>query len=251
MPPVSPKMKAAMQTRRTDTSFEAPWALPPDLPWARFLRLLRRPDPPRGWLEAAALLDDLRRRPLLLRWVAQHPKAPAHLRARLLGRLPLRALAAIAHDASAHPQARAMSVERLLHGWPGLSMGERRSLALIAPQPLWRMAWRSPDAGVIRSLLLNARLSLESLIHLIQPPLTPVQADALGTGPHGTGPALGRQVLSAFDRTLAFPEHGLVLGQATPWIRGLSPEEAIEAAAAIADPALRRIVRSKAGTFLD
>src|SRR5690242_1392781 len=133
-------MIPGMQTRRANPSsgptFEAPWGLPPDLPWSRFLKLLRRAHPPRGWLEAAADLDDLRRRPLLLRWVAQHPKAPAHLRARLVARLPWRALAAVAHDASAHPQARAQSVERLLQGWPGLSLGERRSLALLAPAPL-------------------------------------------------------------------------------------------------------------------
>ena len=36
-----------------------PWALPPDVPWPRFLRLLRHTDPPRGWLEAAAELPEL------------------------------------------------------------------------------------------------------------------------------------------------------------------------------------------------
>ena len=244
-----------MQTPHTrlgaDPTFEAPWGLPPNLPWARFLRLLRRPDPPKGWLEAAAALDDLRRRPLLLRWVAQHPKASAHLRARLIARLPWRALAAVAHDASAHPQARAQSVERLLQGWPGLSLGERRSLALLAPPQLWRLAWRSPDPGVIRALAQNPRLGLEGLMRLVQAPFTPAQAEGLADSAWKDSAALAMQVLRAFDRTLAQPEPGLVLGQAAPWIRALAPEEAIEAAAGLGHPALRRIVRSRAEAFLD
>ena len=240
-----------MHTRPAPPTSEPPWGLPPDLPWARFLRLLRRPDPPRGWLEAAADLDDLRRRPLLLRWIAQHPKAPAHLRARLLGRLPWRALAAIAHDSSAHPQARAQSVERLVQSWPGLSMGERRSLALLAPQPLWRFAWRSPDAGVVRSLVQNPRLGLEGLLRLVHAPLTPAQAEALTASAWKDTTALAVQVLKAFDRTLGHPEPGLVLGQAAPWIRVLTSDDAIEAAAGLAHPALRRMVRSRAGAFPD
>ena len=87
------------------------WPLPPEIEWPRFLRLLRDPNPPRGWLEAAADLPDLRKRPLLLRWIAQHSKAPAHLRANLLPRLPWRALAAMAADSSAHPHAKTMAVE--------------------------------------------------------------------------------------------------------------------------------------------
>jgi hypothetical protein len=196
-------------------------------------------------------MDDLRRRPLLLRWIAQHPKAPAHLRARLMGRLPWRALAAVAQDASAHPQARAQSVERLVQGWPGFSMGERRSLALLAPRPLWQLAWKSPDAGVVGNLLLNPKLSLEGLLALIQPPLTPAQAVALPPSPWRDSVVLAMQVLRALDRTLALPEPGLVLGQAAPWIRGLGAEEAIEVAAGITHPALRRIIRSRAGSFLE
>ncbi|HEU4951131.1 MAG TPA: hypothetical protein VFT46_04225 [Holophagaceae bacterium] len=236
-----------MEIRRPVPSFEAPWGLPAELPWQRFLRLLRHPDPPRGWLEAAAALEDLRRRPLLLRWVAQHPKAPAHLRARLMGRLPWRALAAVAQDAAAHPQARAQSVERLLQGWPGLSLGERRSLAILAPPPLWRHAWRAPDAGVVLSLLQNPRLGLEALLGLVQAPFTPHQAEALPQSPWRESIILARQVLFAFDRTLQRPEPGLVLGQAAPWIRLLEADEAIEAAAALSHPALRRMVRNRAG----
>lgn len=237
-----------MQPRRADPSFEPPWGLPPDLPWARFLRLIRRPDPPRGWLEAAAGLEDLARRPLLLRWIAQHPKAPAHLRARLLGRLPWRALAAIAHDASAHPQARAQSVERLLQGWPRLSLGERRSLALAAPSPLWAQVWKSPDAGVLERLIQNPRMSLETLLRLVHPPLTAPQADALARSSWRESPILAMQALRAMDQTLAMPEPGIVLGQATVWIHALSQNEAIEAAAALSHPALRRIVRNRGGS---
>lgn len=244
-----------MEPRRprqpAELSFEAPWGLPPELPWARFLRLLRRPDPPRGWLEAAAALDDLARRPVLLRWVAQHPKAPAHLRARLLSRLPWRALAAVAHDASAHPQARAQSVERLLQGWPMLSLGERRSLALAAPQPLWRLAWKSPDPGVIERLLQNPRMGLEGLLRLVQAPLTPPQADALARSLWKESSALAMHALRIFDQTLAQPEPALVLGQATVWIRALAPEEAIQAAASLSHPALRRIVRNRAGASVE
>lgn len=240
-----------MEIRRPAPAFEPPWGLPPDLPWPRFLRLLRRPDPPRGWLEAAAALDDLRRRPLLLRWIAQHPKASAHLRARLMGRLPWRALAAVAQDASAHPQARAQSVERLVQGWPGLSMGERRSLALLAPRLLWRLAWKSPDAGVIRNLLLNPRLGLEDLLALTQPPLTPAQAEALPQSPWRESTVLAMQVLRALDKALILPEPALVLGQAAPWVRGLDREAAIEAASGVSHPALRRLIRSRAGSFLE
>ena len=240
-----------MQIRRSLPNFEPPWGLPPDLPWARFLRMLRQPDPPRGWLEAAASLDDLKRRPLLLRWIAQHPKAPAHLRARLMGRLPWRALASVAQDASAHPQARAQSVERLLQGWPGLSMGERRSLALLAPRPLWKFAWKSPDTGVVGNLLLNPKLGLEVLLSLVQPPFTPAQAEALSHSPWRESSILAMQVLRAFDRSLALPEPGLVIGQATPWIRLLEPGEAIEVAAAMTNPALRRIIRTRAGRPLE
>ena len=88
-----------------------------DRPWPRFLRLLRHPEPPRGWLEAAAELPELQKRPLLLRWIAQHPKAPAHLRARLLGRLPWRALAAVAADAAAHRFLRLLRHPEPPRGW--------------------------------------------------------------------------------------------------------------------------------------
>lgn len=240
-----------MQTRRPDPSFEPPWGLPPELPWARFLRLLRRPDPPKGWLEAAATLDDLAKRPVLLRWIAQHPKAPAHLRARLLGRLPWRPLAAIAADASAHPQARAQAVERLVQGWPGLSTGERRALSLLAPQPLWRLAWKSPDAGVVGNLLFNPRLGLEGLMALLQPPLTLAQAEALTGSPWQESTAVAAQVLRAMDRSLSLPEPVLVLGHAAPWIRDLSAESAIEIASGIRHPGLRRLIRSKAGSYLE
>lgn len=244
-------MEPWMETQRPPFAFEPPWGLPPDLPWARFLRLLRRPDPPRGWLEAAAAIEDLRRRPLLLRWIAQHPKTSAHLRARLMGRLPWRALAAVAQDSSAHPHARAQSVERLTQHWPSLSLGERRSLALLAPMPLWRLAWKSPDAGVVRSLLLNPRLGLEALLGLLQPPLTLAQAEALPQSPWRDSTVLAMQVLRGLDKALALPEPALVLGQAVPWIRGLDPEAAIEAAAGVSHPALRRLIRSRAGGFLE
>ncbi|HWQ07868.1 MAG TPA: hypothetical protein VN436_02130, partial [Holophaga sp.] len=118
------------------------WSLPPALPWPRFLRLLRHPAPPKGWLEAAAALPDVQKRPLLLRWIAQHRKTPEILRLQLLARLPWRPLAAIAMDPSAHPKARSVAVGRLQVLWGGMSTGERRSLACQAPQQLWPMIWR-------------------------------------------------------------------------------------------------------------
>ena len=155
------------------------WPLPPTIDWPRFLRLLRDPAPPKGWLEAAAQLPDVAKRPLLLRWIAQHPKTPAHLRSGLIPRLPWAALCAVANDPQAHPQARTLAIERLQSIWPGLSSGERRSLALKLPKRLWPLVWKVPDAGVLRNLLLNPRLTSEALGALIQPPLTRAQEEAL------------------------------------------------------------------------
>ena len=223
----------------------APWALPPALPWPRFLRLLRQPEPPKGWLEAAAELSELRKRPLLLRWIAQHPKASAHLRARLLARLPWRALAAVAGDAAAHPQARQQATEKLQHLWPGLTLGERRSLALHAPRPLWPLIWKVPDGGILAAFLQSPKLGLESLLALIQPPLRPTQAEALAGSRWRESSPVAEQVLRALDRSLPLPESGLVLGHAAPWIKALDAEARLLAASRIATPALRRMVHPR------
>lgn len=220
-----------------------PWPLPPDIPWPHFLRQLRRPDPPKGWLEAAAALPDLRRRPLLLRWIAQHRKAPAHLRAALLARLPWRALAAIAMDASAHPQAAATSVERLQSLWPALSLGERRAFALMAPRPLWPLVWKVRDAGVLSAFLRHPRLGVEQVQGLLQMPLTSAQASALQDCRWREVPDLAARVLEVMGETLDLPEHGLVLGMAAPWVKVLDLERRIEVAARLRHPALRRLVR--------
>lgn len=224
---------------------DAPWALPPEVPWPRFLRLLRRPDPPRGWLEAASDLPELRKRPLLLRWIAQHPKTPAHLRARLMARLPWRGLAAVAADAAAHPQARQQATEKLQQLWAGLSAGERRSLALHAPRPLWAMVWRAPDAGVLGAFLQHPGLGLEALVALIQAPLRPPQADALAGSRWRNAEPVAQQVLQALDRSLALPDSGLALGHAAPWIRTLDEEGRILAASRMVTPSLRRMVRPR------
>lgn len=223
----------------------APWALPPDLPWPRFLRLLRQADPPRGWLESAADLPDLKKRPLLLRWIAQHPKAPAHLRARLMGRLPWRALAAVAADAAAHPQARQQAVEKLQQLWAGMTTGERRSLALHAPRPLWPLVWRSPAPSVLAAFLQHPKLGLEALVALIQPPLRPHQAEALAQSRWIEAGPVAEQVLQALDRSLALPDSGLALGHAAPWIKALDEEERILAASRLLTPALRRMVHPR------
>ena len=218
-----------------------PWALPPDVPWPRFLRMLRHPDPPRGWLEAAAELAELKKRPLLLRWVAQHPKAPAHLRSHLLARLPWRALAAVAADAAAHPQARQQATEKLQQLWTAMTTGERRSLALHAPRALWPLVWRTPTLSVLTAFLQHPRLGLEPLVALIQPPLRPAQAEALAASRwRETGPVT-QQVLLALDRSLALPESGLVLGHAAPWIKALDEEARLLVASRLVTPALRRM----------
>ena len=223
----------------------APWALPPDLPWPRFLRLLRQPDPPRGWLEAAADLPELKKRPLLLRWIAQHPKAPAHLRARLLARLPWRALAAVAADPAAHPQARQQATEKLQQQWPLLTPGERRSLALQVPRPLWPLVWKAPTASVLAAFLQHPRLGLEALVALIQPPLRPIQAEALAASRWGEVGPVAEQVLQVLDQSLALPDSGLALGHAVPWIKALDDEARILAASRLLTPALKRMVHPR------
>ena len=235
------------------------WSLPPELPWPRFLRLLRHPDPPPGWLEAAAALPELRKRPLLLRWIAQHPQAPAHLRATLMGRLPWRALAAVAGDAAAHPQARQQAIEKLQQLWAGMPLGERRSLALHAPRPLWGLVWQAPVEGVLAAFLQHPKLGLAPLVALIQPPLRPVQAEALAASRwRETGP-VAEAVLRALDRSLTRPDlneasrpsrdttsvSGLVLGHAVPWIRALDDEPRILAASRTVTPALRRLIHPR------
>ncbi len=223
----------------------APWALPPDLPWPQFLRLLRRPEPPPGWLVAAAELPELQKRPLLLRWIAQHPMAPAHLRARLMPRLTWRSLAAVAADAGAHPQARQQATEKLQQLWAGLTAGERRSLAPQAPRALWPLVWRTPSPAVLEAFLRHPRLGLEGLLALLQPPLRPAQAEALAGSPWFGATPLAEQVLVALDRTLDLPESGLALGHGAPWIKALEPAERIRIASRITTPALRRMVHPR------
>ena len=223
------------------------WSLPPDLPWPQFLRLLRHPAPPRGWLEAAAELQDLRRRPMLLRWIAQHPKAPVQLRNHLLPTLPWRALAAIAADAAAHPQARSHATERLQARWPVMTTGERRTLAPLAPPQLWPMIWKIRDTGILAAFLQHPRLNAERLEAMLQPPLTFNQAQALQDSRWREIVPIAHAVLQALDQTLQRPDSGLVLGLGATWILALSPEECLIAASRLSHPPLRRMVRGRAG----
>jgi hypothetical protein len=220
------------------------WSLPPEVPWPHFLRMLRHPAPPRGWLEAAAELQDLQRRPVLLRWIAQHRKAPEALRLRLLARLPWRPLAAIAEDPSAHPKSRSVAIERLQVRWAGMSTGERCSLARHAPRPLWPMIWKVRHQGVIQAFLQHPRLSWEQVVALLQPPVPPTHLDALAHSRWRELQPVAHQVLWAMDRTLDLPDHGLVLGQAAAWIKVLPMEERLVAAARLTQPALRRMTRA-------
>jgi hypothetical protein len=220
------------------------WSLPPELPWPQFLRLLRHPAPPKGWLEAAAALPDLQKRPILLRWIAQHRKTPEALRLRLLARLPWRPLAAIAQDPSAHPKARSVATERLQVMWGGMSTGERRSLAYQSPRPLWPMVWKVRHTGVILAFLQHPRLDWEHLVAMLQPPVLPTHLDALVQSKWRELQPIAHQVLWVMDRTLELPDCGVVLGHAAPWIKVLSSEERLLAAARITHPALRRMTRA-------
>lgn len=222
------------------------WSLPPDS-WPRFLRQLRHPAPPEGWLEGAAALPDLAKRPLLLRWIAQHPKAPAFLRMKLLSRMPWRVLVLIADDAGAHPQARSWSTERLQGLWSTLSLGERRSLAHFAPRQLWPAVWKVPDPGTLSAFLQNPKLHLEPLLGLLQPPLKAAQLEALLHSRWQDFVPIADQILESFDRSLEYPDHGLVLGMAAPWIKVLPVEERLVLASRLRQPALRKTVRAWAG----
>ena len=187
----------------------------------------------------------MKKRPLLLRWIAQHAKAPAHLRSRLLTRLPWRALAAVAVDAAAHPQARQQATEKLQQLWGIMTVGERRSLALHAPRPLWPLVWRTPVAGILAAFLQHPKLGLEALVALIQPPLRPLQAEALALSRWCESGPVAEQVLQALDRSLALPDSGLALGHAAPWIKVLDEETRILAASRTLTPALRRMVHPR------
>lgn len=222
------------------------WPLPPEIPWPVFLRRLRNPSPPKGWLEAAAALDDLQKRPVLLRWIAQHPKAPAHLRAKLLPRLPWRVLASIVWDASAHPQARSQAAERLQAQWGVLTLGERRSMASVAPRPIWRLVWRVPDQNTIAALLRHRWLTGEQLIALIQAPLQPTHLEALLTSEWVRHEGVITQVIQALDLSLREPEPRVVLGHAAPWILALPSDQCLAVANTLRHAPLRRLVRTKA-----
>lgn len=219
------------------------WPLPPDLPWPRFLRLLRDPAPPKGWLEAAAALPELKKRPLLLRWIAQHPKAPAHLRASLLPRLPWRALCALASDAGAHPQAKAQAVERLLSLWTGLTAGERRALAPMAPRALWPLLIRVPDRGVFAAFLAHPRLTAEALIVLLPAPPKAFHMEVLAISRWLGSEPLAFRMLEGLDGALEQGLPGLVLGHAAPWIKSMDPEARLLASTRLVHPALRRLCR--------
>jgi hypothetical protein len=186
----------------------------------------------------------VRRRPLLLRWIVQHPHLGAHLRNRLLPALPWRVLAAIAQDASAHPQARQHATERLNALWPGLTTGEKRSLAMAAPRQLWPLVWRNRDRRVLEAFLQHPRLGVENLEALVQPPLTAPQAEALQGSRWLEIVPVAHQVLVALDRALEIPDGGVVLGMASPWIKALSEEERLVASTRCINPALRKMVRA-------
>ena len=77
----------------------------------------------------------------------------------------------------------------------------------------------------------------------MQPPLTPMQAEALQASRWRELIPVAFRVLDALDRSLANPDSGLVLGLAATWILALPPEERLVASTRLTHPALRRMVR--------
>jgi hypothetical protein len=140
-----------------------------------------------------------------------------------------------------------VALERLQAAQVGMTLGERRSFALHAPRPLWPQVWKVRDARVIGAFLMNPKLGLESLLGLLQPPLSPAHADALAASRWREWVPVAHQVLQAMDATFGHPDGSLVLGQAAPWIKALPVEERLLAAARMTHPALRRITRAWAG----
>jgi lambda repressor-like predicted transcriptional regulator len=191
-------------------------------------------------------LDDIQKRPVLLRWIAQHPKAPAHLRAKLLPRLPWRVLASIVWDASAHPQARTQATERLQAQWGILSLGERRSLASVAPRPIWKLVWRVRDSNTIAALLRHRWLTGEQLVALIQAPIQPAHLEALLASEWNRHEGVIAQVLQALDISLREPESPVVLGHAAPWVIALPSDQCLAVANTLRHAPLRRLVRAQA-----
>jgi hypothetical protein len=126
-----------------------------------------------------------------------------------------------------------------------MTTGERRSLALHAPRPLWALVWRAPDLGVLAAFLQNPKLGMEALVALIQPPLRPPQAEALAASRWRDMRPVADQVLRALDRSLALPDSGLALGHAAPWIKAMDEDARILAASRILTPALRRMVHPR------
>lgn len=221
------------------------WGLPPHISWPHFLRLLRHPSPPKGWLEEASLIEDVARRPQLLRWIAKHRQAPAHLRLRLLPRLPWRILALIADDPSAHPQAKSLSIERLTTLWNTLGSGERRSLARFAPKNLWLQIWKTRQVTVLKAFLEHPKLGIEGLLALIQCPLNSAQAESLLESRFQDILPIIEQTLWIMDQSFEWEPCDLVLGHAAPWIRKLKPEEALFVSSRMSHPPLRRMTRSR------
>ncbi|MCL1894497.1 MAG: hypothetical protein FWG02_09755 [Holophagaceae bacterium] len=218
------------------------WLLPPEIPWPQFLKLLRRPAPPRGWLEAAAEVPDVRKKPMLLRWIAQHRSAPAHLRVSLITRLPWRALASISWDPIAHPQARAQAVERMQLLWAGLTTGERRTFAAMAPRQMWPMVWKIRDSGVISAFLQHSKLNLNMVVSLIQPPISTAHLDALQASCFSTIAPVAKQVILATDQSLQLPDHGLAFGAAASWILKLDVEDLQQVYSELKNPLLRGMI---------
>jgi hypothetical protein len=109
---------------------------------------------------------------------------------------------------------------------------------------MWALVWKIRDVGVIHAFLQHPKLNAETLVAFIQAPILPTHMDALAGSKWREIEPVAHQVLVAMDRSFAMPDCALVLGQAAPWIKALSQEERLVAAARLTHPALRRMTRA-------
>jgi hypothetical protein len=125
-------------------------------------------------------------------------------------------------------------------------MGERSSLAPLAPPPLWPAIWKVRDPRVIAAFLQNPRLTAPALEGLLGRELAPAHAMALQESRWRESVPVAHLMLQGLDRGLQLPDSGLVLGMATVWVLALPPDERVLAASRMTHPALRRMVRGTA-----
>ena len=138
-------------------------------------------------------------------------------------------------------------MERLQVLWAGLTAGERRTFAAMAPRQMWPMVWKVRDSGVIAAFLQHSKLGLETLVNLIQPPINQAHVEALLRSHLSKYSPIAKQVISAIDQSLRLPGHGLALGMATPWMHSLAEDDLHQLHTQWKHPLLKRMIEKRAG----